>query len=98
MNIAGFLSVVYIYITVGDPVEVPLTGLSLSHCCACLKPGHGFPTSYSVVPFINFVFSYLYILFCGVSQMTIIIRQAQQCDRLKPVNGTSTGSPTVIYI
>jgi len=27
-----YLSVVYIYITVGDPVEVPLTGLSLSHC------------------------------------------------------------------
>lgn len=52
---------IYIYITVGDPV--PLTGLSLSYCCACPKPGHGFPKSYPVVLFINFVFSYLYILF-----------------------------------
>ena len=59
-----FIGCLYIYTYILRLViQVPLTGLSLSHCCAGPKPGHGFPTSYPVVPFINFVFSYLYILF-----------------------------------
>jgi hypothetical protein len=30
---------------------IPLTSLSLPHFCACLKPRHGFPTSYAAVFF-----------------------------------------------
>jgi hypothetical protein len=42
---------VYICIDVGDPVikRGRLTGLTLSHFCACPKPGPGFPTPYVVV-------------------------------------------------
>ena len=45
----------YLYISIaiiGDPiiksgrVGIPLTGLTLPHFCACIKPGPGFPTSH----------------------------------------------------
>jgi hypothetical protein len=32
-------------------VWILLTGLTLPHCCACSKPGAGFPTSYVVIFF-----------------------------------------------
>ena len=31
--------------------QIPLTGLTLPHLCACPKPGPGFPTSYVMVFF-----------------------------------------------
>jgi hypothetical protein len=47
---------IYLFnIVVGDSVikrgrvAISLTGLTLSHFCACPKPGPGFPMSYVVV-------------------------------------------------
>jgi hypothetical protein len=46
-------------------VEIPLTGLTLPHFCACLKPGPLFPMSYFMV---SFVFNCLRLeaIFCFV--------------------------------
>ena len=41
---------VYICIAVGDP-----TGLTLPRLCACPKPGFGFPTSYVLVFYAQWV-------------------------------------------
>ena len=61
------VSFVYICIAVGGPVikrvglwssyqegrdGIPLTGLTPPHCCICLKPISGFPTSHVVVFFV----------------------------------------------
>jgi hypothetical protein len=50
-----FLSLVYIFIAIGDPimkrtrVVIPLSCLTQPHFCACLKPGPTFPMSYIYV-------------------------------------------------
>ena len=56
-NLQVFVSFVYICIADRDPdikrmrVEIPLTGLTLPHCCAFPKPVPGFPTSCVMVFF-----------------------------------------------
>ena len=55
---AGFLPFVSICIVVGDSITkgggavIQLSGLTLSHFCACHKPEPGFTTSYVLVFFI----------------------------------------------
>jgi hypothetical protein len=38
-----FLSLVYICIAIGDPVQEGKVGIPSPHFCICLKPGIGFP-------------------------------------------------------
>jgi hypothetical protein len=62
LNIKGKINkiviIVYICIAVGDPIikreriGLPLTGLTLSHLCACPKPGPAFQMPYDEVFFI----------------------------------------------
>ena len=35
-----------------EEVGIPLTGLTMSHLCVCLKPGPGFPMSYVMIFFL----------------------------------------------
>ena len=61
-SVQGFLYRLFIYIVVCDPdikkgIGIPLTRLTPQHCCACPKPGHGFPMPYVVIFFVFGEFS-----------------------------------------
>jgi hypothetical protein len=67
-------------------VGIPLTGLTRPHFCACLKPEHGFPTSYVGTVVVYFVFSeIIYVIFVDIDGILISVRGAsERCDFNQP--------------